>query len=185
MMLLQSPSVRGFWHFRLVIIASSGLMLSSCAKEQLADPMCRIAPTFSASPAAPAACFIKLDTKLLVIKLQNDNGWQLPSGSINMQQSAQCTAHQAVWQNTGLNVEVGQLLATRPDKMHIYACSLSNGFENLAQALPVPEWAERKVANINVINPNLTTSSQWSEKSDLILLTELFNNDEQDHDFAP
>jgi hypothetical protein len=185
MIILQSPSVRDFWHFRLVIITFSGLMLSSCAKERLADPMCRIAPTFLPAPAAPAACFIKLDTKLLVIKIQNDNGWQLPSGGINMQQSAQCTAHQAVWQNTGLNVEVGQLLAIEPDNMHIYACALSNGFENLTQALPVPEWAQRKVDYINVINPNLTTSSQWSEKSDLILLTELFNSDEQDHDLAP
>jgi hypothetical protein len=176
-MRFQSPPLRAFLYFRLVIITFSALLLNSCAKEQLADPMCRIAPIFSPDPAAPAACFIKLDTKLLVIKRQNNNGWQLPSGSVNIEQSAQCTAHQAVWQTTGLNVEVGRLLATGPDNVHIYACTLSNGFDTLTQTIPVPDWAVRKVANINALNPNLTPSSQWSEKSDLILLRELFNND--------
>lgn len=174
-MLLPSHSVCCSLYLRAVIIIFSTLLLNTCAKEQIADPMCRIAPMFSPAPAAPAACLIKSATTLLVLSLQNDEGWQLPTGNVNNKKSAQCTAHQAVWQSTGLNVEVGQHLATSSDNLHYYACTLSNGFNTLTPALPVPAWAQRKVVKISFVNPNDTSASQWSTKSDLNLIQALFN----------
>ncbi|MDP5039882.1 MAG: hypothetical protein NWQ26_03305 [Paraglaciecola sp.] len=160
---------------RLFIFLLSILLLSACAKEQVAEPMCRIDKDTLPAPAAPASCLITSNTSVLVLKLKNKNGWQLPTGYKNNKMSAQCTAHQAVWQSTGLNVEVGQLLDIAPDNKHIYSCALSNGFDTLTQDLPVPDWAHRKVVNISFADPNLTPESQWSEKSDLILIRSLFN----------
>lgn len=174
-MSFNQQSVRNFLCLRLLFILLSCLLLNTCAKEHVAEPMCRMQENVIPAPSAPAACLVKLDTKLLVINLQSENGWQLPEGNLNSKKSAQCTAHQAVWQNTGLNVEVGQLLITTPDNLHIYNCVLSNSFDELTQNIPVPDWAHRKVRNISFVNPYIISPRQWSQKSDLILVRNLFN----------
>jgi ADP-ribose pyrophosphatase YjhB (NUDIX family) len=172
----QTQLVRNPLNLRLFIIGFSSFILIACAKEQLADPMCRIAVSYSPAPPASAACLIKLNTKLLAIRLQNESGWQLPTGSLNTKQSAQCSAHQAVWQSTGLNVEVGQLLGHSPDNTQLFACALSNGFDDPTLDIPVPNWANHKVAKIHFVDPNNTSQSQWSDNSDLSQLRTLFKN---------
>ena len=136
--------------------------------------MCRLDEHSTAAAPAPAACIIRLDNKLLAIST-DDGSWQLPVGKAAPDQSAQCTAHQAVWQHTGLNVEVGQKLGETPNHTHIYNCLLTSGFDGNTNQLPVPAWAQYKVVKIGLLNPFETAPSDWSDNIDLIELRAWFN----------
>lgn len=140
----------------------------------MADPMCRTSELETPAPAAAAACIIKLDNKLIAIASEN-SGWQLPTEKFQVNLSAQCTAHQAVWQNTGLNVEVAQKLGETSDHIQIYNCIVANGFDGQTQDFPVPLWAQHKITIIEVINPFETAPAQWSDNIDLIEIRTLFN----------
>ncbi|KXI28724.1 hypothetical protein AX660_16045 [Paraglaciecola hydrolytica] len=105
----------------------------------------------------------------------DNSGWQLPIGKSQANQSAQCTAHQAVWLNTGLNVEVAEKLGETRDHVQIYHCILTSGFDSQIQDFPVPEWAQHKIAKIEGVNPFETSAKQWVDNVDLIEIRALFN----------
>ena len=149
-------------------------MLQGCTKERTAEPMCRTSEAETPAPAAAAACIIRLDNKLIAIA-SADSGWQLPTEKSQANQSAQCTAHQAVWQSTGLNVEVAQKLGETSNNMQIYNCLLTSGFDSQTQSLPVPTWAQHKITKIEIINPFETTHAQWSDNIELIEIRTWFN----------
>lgn len=136
--------------------------------------MCRLSESEIAAPAAAAACIIRLDHKLIAIAA-TDSGWQLPAAKLQVNQAAQCTAHQAVWQSTGLNVEVAQKLGETKDHIQLYNCILASGFDSKTQSLPVPTWAQHKIVKIEAINPFETTPALWSDNIDLIQIRTSFN----------
>lgn len=136
--------------------------------------MCRISEGTPAAPPANAACLIRINKQLLAISAQDEH-WSLPTAGQNNHKSAQCTAHSAVWQTTGLNVEVAQKLGETTDNIQIYNCILTSGFNGQTQSFPVPDWANQKVSAINLINPFAINQRQWSQSSDLILIRTLFN----------
>lgn len=136
--------------------------------------MCRLGEQFTPDAPASAACIIRLDNTLLAVTTETAT-WQLPIGKFDANQSAQCTAHQAVWLHTGLNVEVAQKLGETSDHIQIYNCLLTSGFDGDTKQLPVPAWAQYKVVKIGLINPFATQPADWSDNSDLIELRTWFN----------
>lgn len=159
---------------KLTIFGLSSLLLAACSKEYIADPMCRSNPQFPADPPAAAACLIRLDNQVLAISPIKGK-WQLPTAKAAPDLSAQCTAHRAVWEHSGLNVEVMEKLGTTVANTHIYHCELHSGFDGQTQSFPVPEWANHKIERIELLNPYDTLPTEWSDDVDLIQVRTYFN----------
>ncbi|MCF2950044.1 hypothetical protein L0668_18135 [Paraglaciecola aquimarina] len=149
-------------------------LLNGCSKDIPADPMCRVQPSEKPLSPAPAVCLIKLNSKLLAITTHQQELWSLPVEKQHKAKSAQCSAHQAVWKSTGLNVEVGELLFTDEKNVHYFSCIAQNPLTKDQIQLPVPTWATSKVNNIQLINPYQTQAEDWSPRHDLLKLREAF-----------
>jgi adenine-specific DNA methylase len=149
--------------------------VSGCSRDIPADPMCRTDILYTETEPAAAACLIKSNVRLLAVKNHDTNGWNLPTHKQQNLISAQCTAHQAVWETTGLNVEVGKLLFTAPDETQYFECKLTDDFSRQLQEFPVPEWAQRKTSEISLVNPFSTEQDHWVNNINLITLREAYN----------
>jgi hypothetical protein len=147
------------------------IFVLGCSRDIPADPDILYTET---KPSA-AACLIKSNVQLLVVKNHDTKGWDLPTHKQQNLISAQCTAHQAVWGTTGLNVEVGKLLFTAPDETQYFECKLTDDFSRQLQAFPVPAWAQRKTSEISLINPFSTEQDHWVNDINLIILREAYN----------
>ncbi len=130
------------------------LPLFGCS-EVPAPPVCRSVE--STLPAHDAlACVIKSDKYALL--LENAGGLlTIPLASINKQQSEQCALHEQVWQQTGVNVEVGKLVLTTSQNMAVYECTQQAGLDNITGDFPSPgwtgkslSWVKRDVFSINI-----------------------------------
>lgn len=173
-MLQTKTNIRHPLTFGLTIAVGTALLSVSCSREIPSDPMCRVKATLKELPPAPAACLIKLNGKLLSLKNNHSENWHLPFDKLQKKTSAQCTAHQAVWKTTGLNVEVGKLLLIDDHNTHYFSCQTNNQFSADLTYLPVPPWSLNKVSHINLVNPFETEDQEWTDKIDLIKLRKAF-----------
>ena len=151
------------------------IFVFGCSKDIPADPMCRASLLYTETKPSAAACLIKSNVQLLVIKNHDDDGWNLPTHKQQKSTSAQCTAHRAVWKTTGLNVEVGKLLFTAPNQTQYFACKLTDDYSSQLKQFPVPSWSASKVSNIALVDPFDTQPSQWVSDINLIDLREAYN----------
>jgi 8-oxo-dGTP diphosphatase len=93
-------------------------LLLACSEVQ--QPEC---PSPLAKAVAPSAgCFAVQDGKLLVVE---SLGGEIspPGGSSVAGESAQCTAHRETWEETGLDLQVDELLLVMDTGFHLYRCS--------------------------------------------------------------
>jgi hypothetical protein len=167
--------VRQILQLRLLNIVWLSLLLLACSKERFDAPMCRHTDAQPSLPAGPAACIVRIESKLLVIKTEQD-AWHLPSGKTQHTLSRQCTAHLAVWQLTGLNVEVAELVGKLSNNTAVFACHLNAGFDETTQSLPVPDWAQYKVQQIGLLDPFAITPRDWQPQDELITIRTYFNH---------
>jgi ADP-ribose pyrophosphatase YjhB (NUDIX family) len=131
-------------------------------------------PQYSAIESGPAACLIKLNGELLVIQKDHDKLWSLPGHKAHNQQSAQCAAHHGVWKSTGLNVEVGKLLAS-VEHIQYFSCFTGEDLFNGMVSLPLPPWANDNISKIALVNPFETEPAAWSRTISIVELREMFN----------
>jgi hypothetical protein len=169
----QTASVRNIVLNRLLVVVT--IFVFGCSRDIPADPMCRTSILYTETPPAAAACLIKSNVQLLVIKNHDDDAWNLPTHKLQTSTSAQCTAHRAVWKTTGLNVEVGKLLFTASDHTQYFACNLTDDYSRQLQQFPVPSWATRKIGNISLVDPFETQHHHWVDNINLIDVREAFN----------
>ncbi|WP_233267280.1 hypothetical protein [Paraglaciecola sp. L3A3] len=148
-------------------------MTLACSKEVPSDPACRVDEQQSLAPAE-AVCLIKLNGKLIAVKNNNMEKWDLPKDKQQGNLSAQCTAHQAAWKATGLNVEIGQLLWVDEGNTHYFTCLASSQFSSTQQDFPVPPWANHKIEKIGLLDPFATRDEDWEPRLDVIKLREAF-----------
>lgn len=106
----------------------------------------------AASPVA-AACLIRLDFDVLLIRHRLSNKLDFPAGTINEGESAQCAAHREVWEETGLNVFVGELLTTTKSGMPVFNCHGEDFLLSLQSTTEPPYWATIEVAELVRVNP--------------------------------
>jgi hypothetical protein len=158
---------------RLFIVIT--IFVFGCSRDIPADPMCRTSILYTESEPSAVACLIKSNAQLLVIKNHDDDGWNLPAHKQQKLMSAQCTAHQAVWETTGLNVEVGKLLFTAPNQTQYFECKLTDEFSRQLDVFPVPSWTRRKTSEIALLDPFETEPDQWVNDINLITLREAYN----------
>lgn len=170
---IHTAGVRNIVLNRLFIVIT--ILVMGCSRDIPADPMCRTNVLYTETNPSAASCLIKSNIQLLVVKNNNDDGWNLPTHKKQKLISAQCTAHQAVWETTGLNVEVGKLLFTAPNQTQYFECKLTDAFSSRLQVFPVPSWAQRNTTHISLINPFDTEQDHWVNNIDLIKLREVYN----------
>jgi len=90
-----------------------------CACSYPDAPSC----SFSGEPAvAPSAgCFSVIDQRLLVVQ-DLRGGISPPGGNSNSDETAQCTAVRETWEETGLTLKPGRMLATFTTGFYLYEC---------------------------------------------------------------
>jgi 8-oxo-dGTP pyrophosphatase MutT (NUDIX family) len=160
---------------RLVIYLSiSSFGLTGCTEPFPGEPACRVEHTQNVPKIANAACIIRLNGQLLSIIHRSSGKYDLPGGSSNGKESAQCTAHRETWEETGFNVEVGKWLGQNDKGLQYYACKLAGKFDGTNTTFPVPEWATGEVTSIQLIDPDAITDKQWRFKGRIIQLRAMF-----------
>ena len=68
-----------------------------CGRDIPADTMCTAEIVYTETKPLAAACLIKSNVQLLVVKNHDTKGWDLPTLKQQNLISAQCIAHQVVW----------------------------------------------------------------------------------------
>ena len=109
-----------------------------------------VQPGATDSYRGSAACLIANEGQLLLVERRFCAGVGLPGGRSKPDESAQCTAHREVWEETGVHVAVGPLLE-RSGNTSVYRCALMQDVPVAAQ--PNGPWRGRFE----------TASSQWME----------------------
>lgn len=147
--------------------------LCACAKPP-PSPTCRIANAFNAEYTGPAGCLIRAQNSILVIQHSGSGLYDLPSGNPISSESAQCTAHRNTWEQTGLNVEVDQLLGVTQSGTMLFSCGISGGFTSEDGPLPPPPWAASNIKQIEFINPFDSRHDVWRQPDNLIMYRDGF-----------
>jgi len=156
--------------FRLFFIYFTTLVLFACSQAPPSAPACRVATDYASDHVGSAACLIRITDGLLVIQRDDSGYYDLPSGQTISEETSQCTAHQQMWLQTGLNVRVAQLLSINRDGMRIYACALGGGFDGAEEYIQPPSWVQPHVDKIRFIDPFVTRDAQWHYPKDLIVI---------------
>lgn len=145
--------------FKLYFCLIFSLSLTSCSEQNFPEPSCRVNANFSSDRTGAAACVVVLNKKLLAIQLKDKSyGLAISNADSN---SAQCNAHSAMWLETGLNVEVGPVLAIQKDGTWLFSCETSAGFDGTESPFPAPEWSAKETENLAFIDPFLIRIEDW------------------------
>ncbi len=148
--------------------------LVACTQAPPASPTCRIAKEFNSDYQGPSACIIRVQNSLLVIKYSSDAPYDLPFGNPLSNESAQCTAHRSTWEQTGINVEVDQLLGITQSGMMLFSCKLGGGFTSKDGPIAPPSWSNKDIEQIDFINPFDTRHAAWRQPDNLIMYRDGF-----------
>jgi ADP-ribose pyrophosphatase YjhB (NUDIX family) len=78
--------------------------------------------------APSAGCLAVDDGELLLVKIMGGT-YGPPGGSVDAEESAQCTAERETWEETGVQVKAGDLAAEFDNGFRLYWCSPGAGRE--------------------------------------------------------
>jgi 8-oxo-dGTP pyrophosphatase MutT (NUDIX family) len=95
--------------------------LAACAGE---PPACRIAPGTLEAVSGAAGCLVRRGGDILVMRHRLGGALGVPGGAALPGETAQCTAARETWEETGLEVEVGELVTRFDTAFRLYECRL-------------------------------------------------------------
>ena len=136
--------------------AIAGLLLAACSPA----PDCRIDSVHIEQVYANAGCMIRQDERLLVVRHHNGR-LGFPAGTSVAGETAQCTAHRETWEETGLAVEVGQLLHVFDNGFRLYHCRLSEPYPDHGEELSPPWQAWREIDAVLWMPAAEIKADQW------------------------
>lgn len=143
------------------ILAIGSMTLMACDSPPPEPPICRISDAHLDDTIGNAGCFIRINNKLLTTGNRKTGKLDTPGGTANEGEIAQCTAHRETFEETGFNVEVGQLLGVADNGYRIYQCIVNDEFDEDIDKFPVPGWANSEIDYIKLTDPFDTLASEW------------------------
>jgi hypothetical protein len=124
-----------------------------------------------------------MNNKLLVIQLSsglydlpsaNFTAANLTSTNESLVKSAQCLAHQAMWQQTGLNVEVQDVAGAQADGTWLFGCYVNAGFDGTEDPFSAPDWSHSNVENIVFIDPFDIELQNWARRDHFTVVRDAY-----------
>ncbi len=83
---------------------------------------CKVDPRYRSEARGNASCLVVYEGKLLVGRHKKTGKLDLPGGTAEQDETAQCTAHRETWEETSVHVEVGRLLEKFPNDFYLFEC---------------------------------------------------------------
>ena len=133
-------------------------LMSGCADSATVCPL-----SGDDQVAASAGCFSVADDALLLV--QGFNGKvSLPGGSSEPGETARCTAFRETWEETGLRLLPGELMAVFDTGFHLYRCERHEGSGQIDPPLRL------EVRDVFYLDADRFSDYQWrfEEQGDLL-----------------
>lgn len=128
------------------------LTIIGCSADAPAPPMCRDASEYAGNNDN-AACLIRTDDRLLLIRHRLSGKLDLPGGGKREGETLACAAHRETWEETGLNVMVADVLGTSANGLVIFHCQEQANLAALPDEFSPPDWASLEVTSLHKVNP--------------------------------
>jgi hypothetical protein len=151
----------------------STLTLFSCETPTPSPPYCRSQGNVE-TVGSSAACLILVQDKVLMLRDRQSDHLFLPNVVPKDGETAQCAAHRATWEKTGLNVLVSMPLANTPAGGSIFLCTEQAGLNQMPDIIDAPFWGQDEVRNLEKIAPFELNADELQFKDNLIPLRDAF-----------
>jgi hypothetical protein len=164
--------------FKITILFCSSLLIFACSEAPPAEPSCRVNAQHISNHQGAAACILRMSNNMLVTQLHSGR-FDVPTADTNssndgMLKSAQCLAHQAMWRDTGLNVEVQRVVGAQTDGTWLFACTVNAGFDGTEAPFEAPNWSKANVENVVFLNPFDIEQDNWDEPEHFTAVRDAF-----------
>lgn len=106
-----------------------------------------------------AGCLIVHNGVFLSPKHKATQRWNLPGGTSERGESAQCTAKRETWEEVGVRVNVGDLITQFDNGFYLFACTPVS--LQYARHYPVPESGKDEVSDIQWLKPQQLKDKDW------------------------
>lgn len=156
-------------------------VLAGCDAAKPNLPVCRISDKHLDDASGNAGCLVRINEQLLTIGNLKYGSLDTPGGSSEANELAQCTAHRETFEETGFNVEVGELLGIADNGFRFYNCRLADDVGEDISSFPVPAWATSEVSYIKLTDPFDTLAGHWRYPKRHIEMLDMFNKTREDH----
>lgn len=150
------------------------LTLVACSQAPPPSPACRVHIDYRDTHQGHGACLVRIQDGLLTVKYKQSESIDLPSGNFISPETSQCSAHRHIWEQTGFNVKVAQLLGVTGEGLRIYACHLGGGFDGTETDIDTPHWTSRDVEEVGFVDPFDTRYDVWQHPKNLILIRDAY-----------
>lgn len=131
---------------------SVALLLTACTTNKITCPIV-------SEHIGNGGCLIVHDDKVLMAKHRKKDKWNLPGGTYEPGESAQCAAQRETWEEVGVKVEIGELVTRFKNGFYLYRCHLNAGEYRSQYA--VPESGVKEVTAIEWIDPSTLSPADW------------------------
>jgi len=149
------------------------LLLLACSQEPWPEPSCRVSANYVSNHQGAGACVVRLNNHLLALKL-NNNLYDLAMSDSISNKSAQCAAHNAMWLQTGLNVEVSSVVGLQADGTWLFACTLDAGFDGSEDPFPPNPATEKQIQHVEFVKPFSLDLYDWANPDQFIIVRDAF-----------
>ncbi|MFT4571066.1 MAG: 8-oxo-dGTP diphosphatase [Hyphomicrobiaceae bacterium] len=150
--------------------------LSGCVSA--AGPLCKATTVALAAVrddfSAAAGCLVRRGDRLLVVRDRKTGRLGFPAGGPIAGETPPCTAHRETWEETGIDVQVEELLHVVENGFHLYQCTLTETSVASSGQQPVPQHALSEISSVAWLRLNQITPDDWRIPGQLPLVSRLF-----------
>lgn len=153
--------------FKYTVLFVLCIAISGCGQKLDVLPSCRVEANSQTSHQGKGACVLVLNDKLMALQNSSDK-LQLAQGIASVNTSAQCSAHQAIYRDTGFNVKVGPVLAMQKNGTWLFSCAVNNGFDGSEKPFSPLYSLNTQIKKIVFVDPFETEPNEWENIDNLI-----------------
>jgi 8-oxo-dGTP pyrophosphatase MutT (NUDIX family) len=138
------------------MLSGLGLLLS-CSGCSFLHPDCDAQAQLQPAASSGAACVVIVEERLLVIRHRPSGRLDLPGGRSKPGESARCTAQRETWEETGLEVRVGEALGGRTD---VFRCTPLDSISPASDP-PLRWWSTVEASDVLWVDPRTVPDADW------------------------